>query len=638
MKLSNDRLPGGLATQNLWTWVALTVVALMLGACSGGSSTTDNGQPIPPIAAVCDPNDPATADECGTLILGLTDADGDFASYTVDIVSLQLEKANGSMIETLPNRTRVDFTQYVDLTEFVTAASVPPGVYVAGHITLDYADSDVNVEVGTATKAAVVVDDTGTPFGETTLKVKLDDRNRLLITRGLTSLLSVDFDLDASHEVDVVPTPAVAVSEPFIIAEIDPVDTKDIRVRGRFLEANEAEMYYTVAIRPFHDQNGDFGRAKVNVTDVTEFEVDGEMFTGSDGLRALTAAGQGTLTVAQGTLNVGDREFIADIVLAGSSVPGIDGDAIKGSVLARSGNELTVRGATIFPRGLRPYYYGDVTVTIGPDTKVFKRTFDGLLDIGAISVGQNVSIRGDVTVTGDSISMDATMGAVRMNVTHLSGIVNTILPGQVDIELQSIDRKRASEFNFAGTGMTPADDAEAANYEVSTGNLLMDAQATGQPVVVYGFPTAFGAAPPDFEGRTIIDYSDVRSALGVGWGASGTTAPFLMVDRTGLLLDNQNPDIDQRHYIKQGPVLIDLTSLDSNTLIAPRETGRKAFVIKTTDSLQLYADFDDFVNALSNELGAGATARSMFARGIYDRASNTFTAYKIGIHLLEPTS
>ena len=164
----------------------------------------------------------------------------------------------------------------------------------------------------------------------------------------------------------------------------------------------------------------------------------------------------------------------------------------------------------------------------------------------------------------------------------------------------------------------------------------MAADATGQPVVVYGFPYEFGAAPPDFEGRTLIDYSDVRSALGVGWGVDGTTTPFLMMDGTGLLLDNQNPDIDQRHYIKKGPMLIDLTTLDSNTTIVPRETGRMLFTVKTTDSLQLYSDFTDFVTALTLELDGATTARSMYARGHYNADTNVFTAYKIGIYLLEP--
>ena len=165
---------------------------------------------------------------------------------------------------------------------------------------------------------------------------------------------------------------------------------------------------------------------------------------------------------------------------------------------------------------------------------------------------------------------------------------------------------------------------------------MMRSDNTGRPVVVYGFPNNFGAAPPDFEGRTIVDFSDLRAVMGVGWGPAGTIAPYLSIGSDGLVLDNRNQDIDQRHHVKQGTVLIDLTGLDSNTVIAPRETGRKLFVIKTSDSLQLYSDFDDFVNALTLELDGATTARSMFARGHYDGDNNVFNAYKIGVYLLEP--
>ena len=146
-----------------------------------------------------------------------------------------------------------------------------------------------------------------------------------------------------------------------------------------------------------------------------------------------------------------------------------------------------------------------------------------------------------------------------------------------------------------------------------------------------------GAAPPDFMGRTVIDYTDVRSALGVGWGAEGTLLPFANVSVDGLILDNDNPDIDVRHYIKQGPVLIDLTALDSDTVIVPHETGRLAFYIKSADSLRMYSDFADFANDLGASLdGSTVAARSMHARGKYDVDTNTFTAYKIGVYLLEP--
>ena len=43
------------------------------------------------------------------------------------------------------------------------------------------------------------------------------------------------------------------------------------------------------------------------------------------------------------------------------------------------------------------------------------------------------------------------------------------------------------------------------------------------------------------------------------------------------------------------------------------------FVVKTTDSLQLYADFSDFLEALTLELDGVNRARSMFARGPLQR-------------------
>lgn len=633
MNVSNNRLPGGVKTRTIWMSLALVLVAVMLSACGGG--TSNNAEP--PVSAGCIPGDPSTADQCGTLLVGLTDGDGDFLSYAVDVLSLTLEKANGATVEVLPNSTRVDFSNYVDLTEFVSAATIPPGVYVAGNIRLDYANAEVFVEAGDMAKEAIVVDADGNPLGETELKIRLPERDQLLITRARASLLTLDFDLDASHMVDITATPAVATAEPFIVAEVDPIDSKDIRVRGRFIEANVDEMYYTVGLRPFYDFVGDFGRMKVNVTEETEISVDGEQWFGSEGLRALEAAGQGTLTVAFGTLNVAAKEFTAEVVLAGSSVPGSDKDAVKGNVIARNGNELVVRGGTVILRDTRSFFRDDVTVTVGANTKVFKRTHDGRLTIDAISVGQAVTILGTATANDElGVHIDATDGAVRMRVTHLSGIVNSIVPGQMDIELHAIDRRRAQVFDFTGTGPTPAEDATIENYEISTGNLLMADQSEGKPVVAFGFPTDFGSAPPDFEGRTVIDYTDVRSAMGVGWGAAGTTAPFLMMGSDGLLLNNQNPDIDQRHHVKQGPILIDLTSLDSDTLIAPRENGRTLFTVKTRDSLQLYADFDDFITALSIELNGVNAARSMYARGQYNADTNVFSAAKIFVYVLEP--
>ena len=618
----------------------LLTAALILTACGGGAGTTAATDPIP--TAQCDPSDPATHSECGTVLVALTDADGDFLNYTVDVLSLELETANGRTVETLPRTTRINFTDYVDLTELVTAAMVPPATYVSGTIRLDYTNAEVFVEAADESKQAVVKDLDGNVLTQTELKIHLSNRDRLLVTKGRPALLQLDFDLAASHTVDIAPTPAEAVSEQFILAEVSPVDEKNIRVRGPLASVSEDEMTYTVAIRPFHDRQGDFGRAKVHVTDETEFEVNEELFTGIDGLRALSAAGHGTPTVAAGTLDVAAREFTADIVLAGSSVPGIDRDAVVGNVIKRDGNFLTIRGATLIPSDRRAHFHDDVVVEIGPDTKVFRdghRQSD--LGIDAISIGQRVTVRGTqpaptTDANAPQVLFDATQGSVRMHLTQLLGIVNTVMPGQTDITLHGIDRRRVGIFDFTGTGMSSELDADPDNYEVATGNLTLANFAAGKPIVARGFPNAFGAAPPDFAGRTIIDYTDVRSALGVGWGATGTAAPFASLGPDGLTLDNDNEDIDLRHYIKQGPVLIDLTMLNSDTVIVPRESDRLAFYIKSADSLRMYSDFADFVDDLSTSLDGATTARSMHARGKYDTDTNVFSAYKIGVYLLEP--
>ena len=621
----------------------LFLSTLILAACSGGTSST----PDPDAIAACDPADPTTHSECGTVLIGLTDADGDFLNYTVSVTSLTLETANGRVVDVMPASTRVNFTDYVDVTELVAAVVVPPATYVKGSINLDYTDAEVVVEASGAAKEAVVTDLDDVELTQTSLEIVLSNRDQLLVTKRRAHFLQLDFDLAASHTVDIVPTPARAASEPFIVAEVHPVDEKDIRVRGPLVAVDVDAMTYTIAVRPFHDRNNDFGSFDVQATNNTEFEIDGTVLVGADGLVALEAAGPGTPTVASGTLTTADRTFTADLVLAGSSVPGHEADAVVGNIIRREGNLLTIRGATVIPRDTasdrRVHFHDDVAVEVGPDTKVFR---DGHrrrteLTIADLSIGQRVTIRGELpAATTDAsapqILFDATQGAVRMHVTHLSGVVNTILPGQTDITLHAIDRRRVEIFDFTGTGPSSEQDADPMNYEIQTGGLALTNMSAGKPIVAWGYPSAWGMAPPDFTGRSLIDYSDVRSALGVGWGAAGTIAPFAVTDIAGLVLDNLNTDIDQRHYIKQGPILVDLTSLDSNTTIVPRDTGRTLFSIKTRDSLRLYSTWSDFIPDLQDSLDGATRARSMHAYGHFDADSNTFTAAKLGVFLLEP--
>src|SRR3974390_286934 len=65
-----------------------------------------------------------TGMKCGIAYVTLTDASGDFVSYTVAVTSLALKRADGTTVETLPSTATVDFTQLVDLSELVSAVDV----------------------------------------------------------------------------------------------------------------------------------------------------------------------------------------------------------------------------------------------------------------------------------------------------------------------------------------------------------------------------------------------------------------------------------------------------------------------------------------------------------------------------------
>ena len=103
---------------------------------------------------------------------------------------------------------------------------------MAGTIRLDYSDAEVFVDAAGVSKEAIVTDLDGVALAQTELKIMLADRDQLVVTRGRPAFLQLDFDLAASHDVDIVPSRAIASAEPFIVAEIEPLDEKGIRVRG----------------------------------------------------------------------------------------------------------------------------------------------------------------------------------------------------------------------------------------------------------------------------------------------------------------------------------------------------------------------------------------------------------------------
>jgi hypothetical protein len=605
------------------SWVVV-LAALSLTGCGGSGDPTASPAP------------PASGADTGTLLVSVTDAEGDFVSYSVDVLSVTLQRRGGATVEVLPAATRIDFAQLTELSDLLAVATLAPGDIVGGKIRLDYANAEVFVESGGQIVRAEVVGAGGAALGVAEVDIELPAREHLVITRGRASLLALDFDLAASHNVDLTQSTPIVTARPFVVAEVAPVAEKELRVRGALVSADVAAGTYTVDVRPWFRPDGAHGRVTVHTTSTTAFEVDGVAATGAAGLAALAAKPAGTLTVAFGTLSTQERRFTAEIVHAGDSVSGERLDAIHGNVVARNANQLTVKGAFAVRRDRAARLHRTVLVDVGPSTKVLKTgSQDPVLDAGALSVGQRIVAFGTLTEPADDTTpavLDATNGRVRMLPTFLHGAVNTVLPGRLSLELRGIDRLGVDLFDFAGTGVAAAQDANPADYEVATGTLGLANVSAGEAVRVVGFVQPFGNAPPDFEGRTVVDQRGLPALLGIGWGPAGTTAPFSSMGVDGLVLDVHNPSIGTRHTLLVGVRRIDLTTLPTAPTLAPPATGRALYGISTGATVRLFTTFAEFSTELAALLGGGRPALALTASGSYDPASATLRAARIAVH------
>ena len=306
--------------------LAILVIAMLATGCGGSSGTAD------------------TQDGTGEVAVSLTDAPGDFANYTVDVKSLTLTRANGAQVSVLPLQARIDFSQYTDMTEFLTAMTVPSGVYVSATMTLDYSNADIWVEgeSGAPVQAAAVLDSDGNPAATMEVTVQLEDRSRLRIVPGVPAHLLLDFNLQTTNQVRFDNGGAATVTvDPFLVAELH-------RLRGLLNDVSLDESSFTIYLRPFYcalsGSQAPFGLRTVVTTDSTLFNIDGDQYEGLEGLTVMTGLDPLTAVVAIGDLMFNPLRFEAREVYAGSSVPGGDLDAVEGSVVSRQGDSLTIKG------------------------------------------------------------------------------------------------------------------------------------------------------------------------------------------------------------------------------------------------------------------------------------------------------
>ncbi|MGA9033494.1 MAG: DUF4382 domain-containing protein [Sulfuricaulis sp.] len=553
----------------------------------------------------------STSSDSGVVYVGLTDADGDFITYSVDITALTLTRADGAVVDALPVKTRVDFAQYTDMTEFLNAATVPSGVYTRVDMTLDYTNADIRVASGSNALLVSPKDTSGNPITTMTLQVKLDGNKPLVVRPGIPAHLTLDFDLEATNTVDL--NAATVTVSPLLLADVDLATPKVHRVRGPLVSVDPTASEFVVAVRPFHRLIGDFGRLTVKTDNATMYEIDGDAYQGAAGLTQLDGKPQGTATVAVGNFNVATHSFLATEVYAGSSVAFGTKDVVTGSVIARSGSSLTVRGAALVRTDGTLLFNDTVSVTLDSSTKV-ARQLGGAVTTDDISVGSRITALG--TLTGSTL--DTTNGLVRIVLSTVTGSVNLTGTNQITVNLQTINGRPVTIYSFTGTGSGGSGDSNPTAYRINTTGLSLANLTTNDPVRVRGFVVAYGqVVTNDFNAQTVIDLSDVPAWMAVAWMMpqpnpfSSLTNQAMVTDITGSWL---------HHMFQRGVA----TTLTGNPTVQPDEVGQYAIVRGHT--VQLYGSFDSFSNGLTAELAAAHRVWGVGARGKWDNNSVTLTS------------
>jgi len=575
----------------------------------------------------------------GDIVVSLTDAEGDFVNYTVDVLSLNLTKANGAVVQVLPVSTRIDFAQYTDMTEFLTAATVPAGTYIEAAIRLDYSDAEIRVEneSGEIVKVTNIVDGEGNPLSELEVSVKLEDRNSLTIFPGVPAHLMLDFDLQASNQVDfgAVDGPVLAV-EPFLVADVDRADPHKIhRIRGLLNAVNLNESSFSVILRPFFSALSSshrlFGIRSVLTDSETVFHIDGEAYTGSEGLETLAGLNPLAPVAALGSLKFHPLRFEAWEVYAGTSVPGGGLDAVSGWVTRRDGDTLTVKGASLVRANSSVIFNDEVTVQVADTTVVTRQISGNSYSIDDISIGQHITAFGTLTsLIPENLEMDATNGLVRMMMTTIRGTVLSVdaeaSEVQLVLQLQSIGKFRVGNYDFTGTG--EFEDADPQHYEVFTGTMDLSGIETGTAIKLKGFVEPFGMAPPDFSAFTLVDVSDLRAVLRVNW-VPATDLPFTDASATGLALNLEGTG--WQHFLVRGNVITDLYDLEPSPVIAPDGDGTGLYVLKYGAVTEVHTVFETFVQRAGELLENAYRVKEASAIGLFDDATSTLTAEAVEI-------
>jgi hypothetical protein len=600
---------------------------------------------------------------CGgnaVVTLTATPSSDTFVTYRVGLASIRLQTSSGKTgAVVLPTETMVDFTKLFDLSEVVGAPAVAKGTYTGALITLDYSNAVIIYDDGSLDGVALTpLDANGKVLGQVSLQVTLDPSDPLLSGPKQVGLMALDFNLAASNIVNL--SARTVTITPMVAASMLPIDTKQVRIHGPLLGASGT--FFATGVTPFDSSVAGLGQLSITPSDATTYEINGFVSTGTAGQAQLAALPTQTLTSAFGTLTASNAgappatpatstttpasaatvppvtttssvSFAASQVLVDGSVQGLGLDRASGVVSARSGNTLGIEDATLVQNGgTNTFVPGTTIVNVGANTLVtfFGQGVAEVISPLQISVGSSIDVLGTVgtTSTGETV-IDASAGRVRLDLTTASGLVTAQGAGNLVLKLTNLGGRAIEAFDFVDSG------AAANQYAVATPSLDLTNAVVSAPVVVTGFPNAFGTASPNFTASTLLDPTTIQAELVIDWGG-GTAAPFTSFDSSAITLDVHNAGIGPRHQIQIGSQIIDLAGLSSDPMIAPTTTGSATlFAIGHAASftIESFNTYDAFITQLQAELTGATLATGMTAVGQYTASTFAFSATSITLVL-----
>ena len=181
-------------------------------------------------------------------------------------------------------------------------------------------------------------------------------------------------------------------------------------------------------------------------------------------------------------------------------------------------------------------------------------------------------------------------------------------------------------------------DAEVDTAAASPG-ADQSATTAGTLLRVDGFPTAFGAAPPDFDATAVTAGSAEPADLVVEWtaGSAGSLAPFTSSDSSSLVLNLSGATVAD---VVTGPQS-SCTSSTSTPACTPLQgtpsitiSGADQFAIgNAANGVSMFSAPGDFATALGSTLNGSTQVYRVVAIGSFDSATNTFTASRVAVAL-----